>query len=271
MTDESKQRLSFIDVENELNEIFKDFTNVRDYNDLNGLQIGTSEWDRTNWITGIVTGVSLEEELIDKAMAVGASVIIVHHGMFWKGESPGITGSKLEKIKKCVQGGIEVYAYHLPLDMHETYGNNNQLLWHLWHALRSNESFNVTTPEKNVPFSYMDFELPTTPLQMAQAFEMTFDKEVREFIGNPDRSIKRIGVCTGGGQQYYQKAIDNGCDAFISGEISLPQALLSKEHDVPYFVIGHHTSETLGVQAIGKHFSDKFDVNHEFINIDHDI
>jgi len=55
----------------------------------NGLQVEGSEE-----VTKIVTGVTATQALIDEAIAKKADAILVHHGYFWKNESPCITGMK---------------------------------------------------------------------------------------------------------------------------------------------------------------------------------
>ena len=51
----------------------------------NGLQV-----EGNNEITHIVSGVTASQALIEAAIEQGADALLVHHGYFWKGESPTI-------------------------------------------------------------------------------------------------------------------------------------------------------------------------------------
>ena len=88
----------------------------------NGLQV-----QGKNNITKLVTGVTASQALIDQAVSINADAILVHHGYFWKGEKQCITGMKRNRIRSLLQHDINLYAYHLPLDIHPTLGNNAQL------------------------------------------------------------------------------------------------------------------------------------------------
>ena len=88
----------------------------------NGLQIeGKSE------IRKIITGVTASQALIDYAVSRQADALLVHHGYFWKNENPCIRGMKGKRIKTLLSNNINLYGYHLPLDIHPKLGNNAQL------------------------------------------------------------------------------------------------------------------------------------------------
>ena len=88
----------------------------------NGLQVeGRSE------INKIVTGVTASMALLQAAWQANADAIFVHHGYFWRGEALPITGIKKQRIQFLLQHDINLFAYHLPLDMHPEIGNNVML------------------------------------------------------------------------------------------------------------------------------------------------
>jgi len=82
------------------------------------------------------------------------------------------------------------------------------------------------------------------------------------------RPLRRIAWCSGGAQGYFEGAIAAGADAFLTGEVSEPQAHLAKETGVAFLACGHHASERYGVQALGAHLSERFGLDHVFIDID---
>ena len=80
--------------------------------------------------------------------------------------------------------------------------------------------------------------------------------------------ISRIAWCSGGAQGYFEQAIQAGADAYITGEVSEPQAHLSRETGVAFLACGHHASERYGVQALAAHLGERFGLEHRFVDID---
>ena len=81
-------------------------------------------------------------------------------------------------------------------------------------------------------------------------------------------SVQRIAWCTGGAQGYFEAAIAAGAQAFITGEISEPQAHYARECGVAYIACGHHASERYGVQAVAHQVAVQLGLAHTFIDID---
>ena len=88
----------------------------------NGLQVeGRSE------IRTLVSGVTASRALIEAAIAEQADAIVVHHGLFWRGQDGTVTGWMKQRLALLLQHDINLFAYHLPLDAHPDLGNNAQL------------------------------------------------------------------------------------------------------------------------------------------------
>ncbi len=86
----------------------------------NGLQVeGRAE------VTRLVSGVTASRALIDAAIEARADAILVHHGLFWRGQDGRLTGWLAERVKRLMAHGINLFAYHLPLDAHAEFGNPN--------------------------------------------------------------------------------------------------------------------------------------------------
>lgn len=90
-------------------------------------------------------------------------------------------------------------------------------------------------------------------------------------IGDPDKSIRRIAWCTGAAQGYFETAIQQGVDAYITGEISEQNVHAARESGVAFIAAGHHATERYGVQALGDHLAQKFDIQHQFIDIENPV
>src|SRR5689334_20901103 len=76
---------------------------------LNGIQVEGKET-----ISSIATAVSASLHVIKKAVELKADLLLVHHGLFWKGSDVTICGTMKEKIKLLLQNDMSLLGFHLP-------------------------------------------------------------------------------------------------------------------------------------------------------------
>ena len=224
----------------------------------NGLQI-----EGQKSISKIVTGVTASQALIDYAVAINAEAILVHHGYFWKGESPCINAMKKKRIKTLLQHDINLYAYHLPLDIHPSLGNNAQLAQLLGIV-------DVSPLEENNPQSVVmqgRFVDGISPSELNLLLAKTLSKTP---LHEPacQSKIHTVAWCTGGGQSYIDLAASNNIDAFITGEVSEQTIHTAREMDIHFFAAGHHATERYGVKALGEYIQKELNVEVVFKDID---
>ncbi|PHS30284.1 MAG: Nif3-like dinuclear metal center hexameric protein [Methylophaga sp.] len=227
----------------------------------NGLQVAGIEQINT-----LVTGVTASQELLDAALVLKADTILVHHGYFWRGDDPRIIGIKQRRLKQLLMHDVNLIVYHLPLDAHSVMGNNAQL------AKRLGIEIKGTIPETGDPnialYGYL--ESPVTAVDFVDKISCVLQRKPL-FIEGHNRPIKNIGWCSGAAQAYIEQAAKLGLDAFISGEISEQTVHLARELGIHYFSAGHHATERYGVQALGEHLAEKFDLQHHFIDINNPV
>ncbi len=239
----------------------------------NGLQVeGKAQ------IRKIVSGVTASRALIEAAIEAKADAIFVHHGLFWRGQTGVVTGWMKERLKLLLAHDINLYAYHLPLDAHPELGNNAQLGQKLGFitpkAAESGEIKNFGDQNLGWMANIEQNALKTlqNPENLQKHLENTLKRPVAGvFIASSatnNIAIKNIAWCTGGAQSYFEAAIAAGADAFITGEMSEPQAHLARECGVAYFACGHHATERYGAPAVAAHVAEKLGIEHEFIEID---
>lgn len=237
----------------------------------NGLQVDAGQPIKT-----IITGVTACEALIDAAIAAKADAIMVHHGYFWKGEPEAIVGIKGQRIRKLMQNGISLIAYHLPLDAHPLIGNNAKLAEMLGLTISGplypHESYPVGNIATCAAQSAEDLAatisqvLGRVPLHISSDYSFTDNQSLLDSTTN--KKIKRIGLCTGGAQDMIEQAAIMGCDAYLSGEISERTTHSARELGLDYFACGHHATERGGIQALGKLIAEQFKLTVTFVDID---
>ena len=221
----------------------------------NGLQV-----EGRRQIGRIVTGVTANMALLEAAQAVNADMVLVHHGFFWRNEDPRIVGIKQKRIRFLLGHEINLVAYHLPLDAHPELGNNAQL------GQLMGVDIEGRAGEQSL-LAYGALEQPETLESFSDRLEMLLARRAM-VIGDRSREVRSIAWCTGAAQDFMQQAIELGVDVFVSGEISEQTVHLARESGVAYIAAGHHATERYGVQALGRHLSARFGLQHQFIDID---
>ena len=220
----------------------------------NGLQV-----EGRNEITTIVSGVTASRALIEAAIAANSDAIFVHHGLFWRGQSGTVTGWMKQRLQLLLAHDINLFAYHLPLDAHPEWGNNAQLGVQL--GLVAESHFGEQE------LGCMGVAAFANAAQLAQHVESVLNRPVT-LVQNAQTAIKKIAWCTGGAQGYFEAAIAAGADAFVTGEISEPQAHYAREMGVAYLACGHHATERYGAPAVAAHVAAQLGLAHVFIDVD---
>lgn len=227
----------------------------------NGLQVQGGDTIQT-----LVTGVTASLALIEKAIDIDADAILVHHGYFWKGESPAITHMKYKRLKALLSHDINLIAYHLPLDAHLRYGNNVLMANKIGATVHS-----PVTSENNTELLFSGpLERTFAPMDFSDHLAQTLNcQPIHIAADRPE--IKQVAWCTGAAQDYCQQAASLGVDAFITGEVSERTYHEVLECNIHFYACGHHATERYGVQALGEHLAQQFSLAHHYVELDNPI
>ena len=227
----------------------------------NGLQIeGKTE------VRKILAAVTASQDAIDAAIRENADLLLVHHGYFWKGEAYPITGMRGKRIKSLIQHDISLLAYHLPLDSHPSLGNNAAIA-----DLLKLERIEALDPSERHPIGnigYLNQPMPVEEFKTFVSEKLKFDVT---HLPADKNMIEKVGFCTGGAQDFIVKAAEQGCDAYISGEVSERTFYEAKELGIHYFACGHHATERYGVQRLGQAISEQFDIEYVYFELNNPI
>jgi dinuclear metal center YbgI/SA1388 family protein len=168
-----------------------------------------------------------------------------------------------QRLQLLLQHDINLLAYHLPLDAHPELGNNAQL------AKRFGFRVHSTFGEQDLGLlgEREDGQHFARAKDVAQWIHTVLGREAICIEGD-GRSIRRVAWCSGGAQSYFEAAIAAGADAFITGELSEPQAHLARETGVAFLACGHHATERYGAPAVAQHVATQLGVTHQFVDID---
>lgn len=232
---------------------------IRDYpNALNGLQV-----DAEGDVTRVVATVDARESTIGRAVEMGASLLIVHHGLFWGGLLP-LTGAHLRRVRLLLENGLALYSSHLPLDAHPDVGNGARLARALGLAPSAGfASLNGTEVGVSGTTDLLTIEL----LEKVRAFSSRHASHVVHTPLASDRRTRRWAICTGAGvnPDTLHEARTRGIDTLISGEAPHWAAIDADEAGIALILAGHYASETLGVQALAEVVRERHGIEWEWI------
>src|SRR5215218_8237607 len=216
----------------------------------NGLQVPGGEEARR-----VVTGVSAQRELIERAIELDAQLLLVHHGLFWDFHPTGLTPVLAERLRPLFKHDIALAGYHLPLDAHPEVGNNAILAERL--GCERHEAFGN---HKGTAIGRAG-TFPGEGIPAAELFERVREVTARVptvFDGGPD-CVRRIGIVSGGGAGRLEEAIEQGLDAFLTGEPREHVMALAREAGIHFIAAGHYATETFGVRALGDWLAERFE------------
>jgi dinuclear metal center YbgI/SA1388 family protein len=211
----------------------------------------------------VVTGVTAQRELIERAVELRAQLVLVHHGLFWDFQPTGLTPVLAERLRLLFRHDIALAAYHLPLDAHPEVGNNAILANALGCARHEPFGSFKGTPVGRLGH-FDDGGLPAGDL-FARVHEVT-GREPTVFDGGPAR-IRRIGIVSGSAADVLDEAVALGLDAFLTGEPREHVMADAREAGIHFIAAGHYATETFGVRRLGDWLAARFDIQHSFVDI----
>jgi dinuclear metal center YbgI/SA1388 family protein len=228
---------------------------IKDYGP-QGLQVeGRSEVRR------IVGMVDAQLPCLEAAIAHEADLLLVHHGIFW-GPARLLAGGFGRLVRGYLRAELNLYAAHLALDAHPEVGNNAELARRLglgiedWFAPVNGVKIGVIAGDQHgIKLDYLvdRFEQNVGPVRLVQ--------------GHGPRIVHRVGIVSGFGAKEVEAAAALGCDTFLTGETSHAEYYAALGAGVNLIYGGHYTTETVGVQALGEHLAQRFEVEFDFVDL----
>lgn len=227
----------------------------------NGLQV-----EGKAMVSKIIGGVSACQELFDRASSSGADAVIVHHGLFWKGDPMTLTGFRYRRVATLVRHELNLIAYHLPLDRHPEVGNNAMAASAL--GLGAVEPFGAHEGYSIGVKGTLGDPVPISEIETR--CKAIFEQSPLVFDFGPE-SIRSIGIISGAASSSLLDAIREGLDVFITGEANEWTMNVAKEAGCHLLAAGHYATERLGVKALGAHLRMRFGIDFQFVDIPNPI
>jgi dinuclear metal center YbgI/SA1388 family protein len=220
---------------------------------VNGLQVANS-----GQVTRMAATVDATLATVKLAVAAGADLLIVHHGLFWAKTHPW-TGPRYELIRLLIENNLAVYSAHLPLDTHARLGNNALLA-----AAVGLKNLKPFFPSHGHFIGYQA-AARISRIDLVRKLEQALGGRVAVIPGGP-AICRRIGVVTGGAGAELHLAAEAGVDTFITGEGPHWTFAQAEELGINVLYGGHYATETFGVKALAAELAAKFRVPWQFLD-----
>jgi dinuclear metal center YbgI/SA1388 family protein len=224
----------------------------------NGLQVpGTPR------VSKVVSGVSAHLELLERAEAARAQLVLAHHGLFWDFHPRALSEQMAARLRIALRGEISVAGYHLPLDAHPEIGNNALLARSLGFepdgtrlGVAKGRAIGIVGRSE----SGLDAE------ELFAALAETLGRDPLVFPDGPPR-VHSLAVVSGGGAAYVHEAVAMGLDAFLTGEPAEHVMADAREGAIHFIAAGHYATEVCGIRRLGELVAKRFGIEHEFIEV----
>lgn len=223
----------------------------------NGLQV-----EGLNEVRKVATAVTSSLKTIQEAVELGVDVLIVHHGLFWKGDPFPVTGTKREKLRLLIENNISLLAYHLPLDAHQELGNNWKAALDMgWKSLE--------------PFGEMDGNFigvkgsfsPISVENLQEQLEVYYQHPAHTACGG-NQKVTTAALISGGAYRYATEAAKEGIDCFITGNFDEPAWHHAYEEGVNFFAMGHSATERVGPKVLAEYLYSTLGLKTLFLDVE---
>ena len=224
---------------------------------VNGLQVEASEH-----VTKIGVAVDFAESIVEKAIAEKVDLLITHHGLLW-GSTPPLTESTGRKVSLLFRNNINLIGAHIPLDAHETYGNN----FILARDILLLDNLKSAIPHHGIDIGCMGENTKSSLNDLAEILKKVPGALEHPLVFNfGPKTPKKVCVVTGAACDTLYQFKEAGFDTLISGEPRQFAYHFCKEEKLNAIFAGHYATETFGVRALGSHLSGRYKVPWVFLD-----
>ncbi|MBJ8069843.1 MULTISPECIES: Nif3-like dinuclear metal center hexameric protein [Bacillus cereus group] len=195
---------------------------------------------------GYTTNLTLET--IEEAYQNGVDMILTHHAP-WS----FLFGMEEACIEKLKEYEMNHFWIHLPLDFVK-FGTCTSLFNEIgidtileYSTYEEEELPGIGEYKEAIPFSNLVGKL-----------EERMEEKVKSWK-NHDKPVKRIAILTGAGNNtnLIERALEKGCDTYITGEKTLYTVQHAKFKDINLIVGSHTFTEVFGVESLARKLKER--------------
>jgi len=192
-----------------------------------GLQIGLTEAD----VSGVLLCLDVTESIVQEAIDKGCNMVVSHHPLLFHGLKQISGADYVQRAAMlAIKNDIAIVSMHTNLDNVDG-GVNTEMARRLGLEGTVTEGLFVG-----------EWQKPLSAIEYINKVKEVFQASVVKTNGLIARPIKKVAICGGAGAFMLQRAIEEGADAFLTGEMKYND-YFDHDEEIQITVIGHYESE----------------------------
>jgi dinuclear metal center YbgI/SA1388 family protein len=210
-------------------------------------------------VSRVLCALDVTDAVIDEAVSLGAQMIVSHHPLIYGAISKINDGSRLGRaVLQLIENKIAVYAAHTELDM-AAGGTNDCLAERL--GLCNVKPLVLEDGSKPVVGRCGELAVSTALAEFAAFTAERIGIKLIRYTGSAESRISRVAVCTGSGNSvgYFKKAAEDGCDCFVSGDLTYHKAQAAAEMGLCLIDATHFATEILIAEKLRNYIQSEAD------------
>lgn len=229
------------------------------------------DWDNVGLLVGdsatkaskMMTCLTITPESAAEAIARKANLIVAHHPLPFrplKRLTTDQTGSRL--LWDLIRAGVAIYSPHTGFDS-AVEGINQTLAEKL--GLADVQPLNLISDDPDQLGAGRHGKLtPEVPLEkFVDHAKVDFGLDGLHLVGQKQNGsfsnrVGHVAVACGSGGSFLQRAIELGCDTFVTGETNFHTCLEASARGVALVLLGHFASERFAVEALASRLATEF-------------
>jgi len=217
-----------------------------------GLNLGKPSHD----VRSVLFSYDICNEVIKEAKKKKCGMIVSHHP-YRMGSSANVDLDEYEGkiLAECLKSKIALYACHTNHD-----SSPDSLNFHYLKELGLEKVTSLFDAESGLSAigTYGKSEKGMTKTVLVKKLKSLFKTKNIRFVSSKRKKYSKIGICTGSGASFIDRAIQLKLDLFITGDVKYHQAIHAKRHDLAIADVGHFYSEKDSVKVLKNIFEDIF-------------
>ncbi|MEA5082649.1 MAG: Nif3-like dinuclear metal center hexameric protein [Lachnospiraceae bacterium] len=218
-----------------------------------GLILGDTESD----IKKVLVALDVTDEVVDEAITIGADIIITHHPMLFSAVKKITNETPIGlRLRKLIKNDIAHFAMHTNLDI--AFGGTNDELARI-SGLKDIEVLRESCQQNgqiNGLGRIGNLEKETTFGDFARIIKKELRLNSLRVVGDTEKRIRRVGLCTGSGFEFMDDAVKKGADVFITADLRYHESQKAQEAGICVIDATHYASENIIVPVICKYLNE---------------
>ncbi len=226
-----------------------------------GLLVG----DRSHPVKRVMTCLTISEPIVAEVLAESVDLVITHHPLPFKPLQKLISDQTASGLLlKLIRAGTSVYSAHT------AYDSARQGINQLWaEALQLTDIRPLVECSDEQRAGLGETEVHALGSgrfgDLANAMSMSrllrtaavIGQSARppQFVGDPDRPIRRVAVACGSGGGFLAAAKRRGCEAMLTGEATFHVCLEAESLGIALGLLGHYASERFAMDRLAMQLS----------------